>query len=166
MASRSQRGRLPRPPQVLPWSSVVIFSVSLPLKFAAHTPCFRSEAGSYGKDTRGMIRVHQFDKVEIVRFERPEDSFDALESLTGHAEEVLRRLDLHARQLQLSELLDRQSALERDNAEHNEENRHDERGSGECASAGSNAVAPANSPSFKRRYTASSWAWTASGSAS
>ncbi|MCE1184676.1 MAG: serine--tRNA ligase [Rhodocyclales bacterium] len=58
---------------------------SLPLKFVAHTPCFRSEAGSYGKDTRGMIRQHQFDKVELVRIEKPEAAWDALEALTGHA---------------------------------------------------------------------------------
>nr|VFJ50072.1 MAG: seryl-tRNA synthetase [Candidatus Kentron sp. DK] len=66
----------------------------IPLKFACHTPCFRSEAGSYGKDTRGMIRQHQFEKVELVRFTRPEDSYDALEALTGHAETVLQRLGL------------------------------------------------------------------------
>ena len=67
---------------------------TLPLKFAAHTPCFRSEAGSYGKDTRGMIRQHQFEKVELVHVVRPQDSYDALEELTGHAETVLRRLGL------------------------------------------------------------------------
>nr|VFJ46892.1 MAG: seryl-tRNA synthetase [Candidatus Kentron sp. DK] len=66
----------------------------IPLKFACHTPCFRSEAGSYGKDTRGMIRQHQFEKVELVQFTRPEDSYDALEALTGHAETVLQRLGL------------------------------------------------------------------------
>ena len=58
----------------------------LPLKFVAHTPCFRSEAGAAGKDTRGMIRNHQFDKVELVQIVRPEDSYAALEELTGHAE--------------------------------------------------------------------------------
>ncbi len=66
----------------------------LPLRFVAHTPCFRSEAGSYGKDTRGMIRQHQFDKVELVHVVRPPDSYDALETLTGHAETVLRKLEL------------------------------------------------------------------------
>jgi seryl-tRNA synthetase len=67
---------------------------SLPLKLVAHTPSFRSEAGSHGKDTRGMIRQHQFDKVELVQIVRPEDSYLALESLTRHAEEVLQRLRL------------------------------------------------------------------------
>jgi seryl-tRNA synthetase len=66
----------------------------LPLRFTAHSPCFRSEAGSYGKDTRGMIRQHQFDKVEIVQVVRPEQSTDAHEQLTGHAEEILKRLEL------------------------------------------------------------------------
>lgn len=66
----------------------------LPLKFVAHTPCFRSEAGSYGRDTRGMIRQHQFEKVELVQIVRPEASEAALESLTGHAEQVLQRLGL------------------------------------------------------------------------
>jgi seryl-tRNA synthetase len=66
----------------------------LPLKFVCHSPCFRSEAGSYGKDTRGMIRNHQFDKVELVQIARPERSYEQLEQLTGHAEEILKRLDL------------------------------------------------------------------------
>jgi seryl-tRNA synthetase len=66
----------------------------LPLKLVCHTPCFRSEAGSYGKDTRGMIRQHQFDKVELVQISHPEKSYDALEELTGHAENVLKRLGL------------------------------------------------------------------------
>ena len=66
----------------------------LPLKFVAHTPCFRSEAGSHGRDTRGMLRQHQFDKVELVHVVRPDDSYDALEELTAHAETVLRRLEL------------------------------------------------------------------------
>ncbi len=73
----------------------------LPLRFVAHTPCFRSEAGSYGKDTRGMIRQHQFDKVELVHIVRPEDSFDALEQLTGHAEAILKKLDLPFRTIVL-----------------------------------------------------------------
>ncbi|MCU0932978.1 MAG: serine--tRNA ligase [Thiobacillaceae bacterium] len=67
---------------------------NLPIKLVAHTPCFRSEAGSYGKDTRGMIRQHQFDKVEMVQFVKPEDSYAALEELTGHAEDILQRLGL------------------------------------------------------------------------
>ena len=67
---------------------------TLPRKYAAHTPCFRSEAGSYGKDTRGMIRQHQFEKVELVHIVRPEDSYAALEELTGHAEKVLQGLGL------------------------------------------------------------------------
>jgi len=67
---------------------------TLPRKYVAHTPCFRSEAGSYGKDTRGMIRQHQFEKVELVHMVRPEDSYAALEELTGHAEAVLQGLEL------------------------------------------------------------------------
>jgi seryl-tRNA synthetase len=67
---------------------------SLPVKLTAHTPCFRSEAGSYGKDTRGMIRQHQFDKVEMVQIVHPERSYAALEELTGHAETILQRLQL------------------------------------------------------------------------
>jgi seryl-tRNA synthetase len=73
----------------------------LPLKFVAHTPCFRSEAGAAGKDTRGMIRQHQFEKVELVHIVRPEDSYVALEELTGHAESVLRALGLPYRVLAL-----------------------------------------------------------------
>jgi seryl-tRNA synthetase len=67
---------------------------TLPRKYVAHTPCFRSEAGSYGKDTRGMIRQHQFEKVELVHMVRPEDSYAALDELTGHAEAVLQGLGL------------------------------------------------------------------------
>jgi seryl-tRNA synthetase len=74
---------------------------SLPLKFVAHTPCFRSEAGSYGRDTRGMIRQHQFDKVELVQMVKPEDSYAALESLTGHAETILQKLGLPYRKMAL-----------------------------------------------------------------
>ncbi|ANI28723.1 seryl-tRNA synthetase [Yersinia entomophaga] len=74
---------------------------SLPLKMTAHTPCFRSEAGSYGRDTRGLIRMHQFDKVEMVQITRPEDSMDALEELTGHAEKVLQLLGLPYRKMLL-----------------------------------------------------------------
>src|SRR5712691_12870279 len=67
---------------------------SLPLKFVCHSPCFRSEAGSYGKDTRGMIRNHQFDKVELVQIVHPQESYEQLEQLTTHAEEILKRLEL------------------------------------------------------------------------
>ncbi len=74
---------------------------SLPLRLTAHTPSFRSEAGSYGKDTRGMIRVHQFDKVELVQIAHPEKSYDALEELLEHAEAILRKLELPYRVLQL-----------------------------------------------------------------
>ena len=74
---------------------------ALPLKFVAHTPCFRSEAGSYGKDTRGMIRQHQFDKVELVQMVRPDQSWEALEELTGHAEAVLQKLELPYRKVAL-----------------------------------------------------------------
>ncbi len=73
----------------------------LPLKMTAHTPCFRSEAGSYGRDTRGLIRMHQFDKVELVQITKPEDSMDALEELTGHAEKVLQLLELPYRKVLL-----------------------------------------------------------------
>jgi seryl-tRNA synthetase len=73
----------------------VVDAADLPLKLVAHTPCFRSEAGSYGKDTRGLIRQHQFDKVELVQIVRPQDSYTALEELTGHAAKVLERLELH-----------------------------------------------------------------------
>ncbi|MFZ6040483.1 serine--tRNA ligase [Vibrio natriegens] len=73
----------------------------LPLKMTAHTPCFRSEAGSYGRDTRGLIRMHQFDKVELVQITKPEDSMDALEELTGHAEKVLQLLELPYRKVVL-----------------------------------------------------------------
>ena len=72
----------------------IIEADALPRRYVAHTPCFRSEAGSYGKDTRGMIRQHQFEKVELVQLVRPEDSYDALEQLTGHAETILQKLEL------------------------------------------------------------------------
>ncbi len=74
---------------------------TLPLKFVCHTPCFRSEAGSYGRDTRGMIRQHQFDKVELVQIVEPENSWEALEQLTGHAEAILQRLQLPYRKMAL-----------------------------------------------------------------
>ena len=73
----------------------------LPLKFVAHTPCFRSEAGSYGRDTRGMIRQHQFDKVELVQIVHPEKSYEALEGLLGHAETILQKLGLPYRVVKL-----------------------------------------------------------------
>ncbi len=73
----------------------------LPLRFVCHTPCFRSEAGSYGKDTRGMIRQHQFEKVELVHLVRPEDSWAAHEALTGHAEAILQKLGLPYRVVEL-----------------------------------------------------------------
>jgi len=69
----------------------------MPQRFVCHSPCFRSEAGSYGRDTRGMIRQHQFEKVELVQMVRPEDSWQALEALTGHAETILQKLGLHYR---------------------------------------------------------------------
>ena len=72
----------------------IVEASSLPRRWVAHTPCFRSEAGSYGKDTRGMIRQHQFEKVELVQAVRPQDSEQALEDLTGHAEAILQRLGL------------------------------------------------------------------------
>ncbi len=73
---------------------VILEEGDTPCKWVAHTPCFRSEAGAYGRDTRGMIRQHQFDKVELVQAVRPEDSFEALEELTGHAEAILKKLGL------------------------------------------------------------------------
>ncbi len=73
---------------------VIVEEAAMPRKWVAHTPCFRSEAGSYGKDTHGMIRQHQFEKVELVQAVRPQDSFQALEALTGHAETILQRLRL------------------------------------------------------------------------
>jgi len=80
---------------------VIVKEEDLPMKITAHTPCFRSEAGSYGRDTRGLIRMHQFDKVEMVQIVKPEDSKAALEELTGHAEEVLRLLELPYRKIVL-----------------------------------------------------------------
>ena len=73
----------------------------LPIKHVCHTPCFRSEAGSYGKDTRGMIRQHQFEKVELVQLVHPDDSWKALEELTGHAESILEKLNLPYRSVVL-----------------------------------------------------------------
>jgi seryl-tRNA synthetase len=79
----------------------VIEAARLPVSVTAYTPCFRSEAGSYGKDVRGIIRQHQFQKVELVKFCRPENSYDELEKLTGHAEAVLQQLGLHYRVMTL-----------------------------------------------------------------
>lgn len=79
----------------------ILANEELPLRYVAHTPCFRSEAGSYGKDTRGMIRQHQFEKVELVQIVRPDESESALESLTGHAETILQRLELPYRVMAL-----------------------------------------------------------------
>lgn len=83
------------------WRDEIADESQLPLQYAAHTPCFRSEAGSHGRDTRGLIRQHQFDKVELVWLVKPEDSMDALEKLTGHAEKVLQLLELPYRKVLL-----------------------------------------------------------------
>jgi seryl-tRNA synthetase len=80
----------------------ILDATQLPLKWAAYTPCFRSEAGSYGRDTRGVIRQHQFEKVELVKYALPENSYDELESLTRHAEAILQKLGLHYRVVTLS----------------------------------------------------------------
>ncbi|WP_028022773.1 serine--tRNA ligase [Enterovibrio calviensis] len=77
----------------------IVDEADLPIRMTAHTPCFRSEAGSYGRDTRGLIRMHQFDKVELVQIVKPEDSMAALEELTGHAEKVLQLLNLPYRKV-------------------------------------------------------------------
>jgi seryl-tRNA synthetase len=79
----------------------VLAEESLPIHYVSYTPCFRSEAGSYGKDTRGLIRQHQFNKVELVKFCKPENSYGELEELTGHAETILQRLDLPYRVVSL-----------------------------------------------------------------
>ena len=79
----------------------ILAADQLPLKFVCHTPCFRSEAGSYGRDTRGMIRQHQFDKVELVQIVHPEHSWQALEELCGHAETILQKLQLPYRKMAL-----------------------------------------------------------------
>ena len=79
----------------------IVAAEHLPLKFVAHTPCFRSEAGSYGRDVRGMIRQHQFDKVELVQIAKPDESMAALENLTSHAEKVLELLELPYRRVLL-----------------------------------------------------------------
>jgi seryl-tRNA synthetase len=80
----------------------ILDASQLPMKWAAYTPCFRSEAGSYGRDTRGVIRQHQFEKVELVKYSLPENSYEELESLTRHAEAILQKLGLHYRVVTLS----------------------------------------------------------------
>jgi seryl-tRNA synthetase len=84
------------------YAGEILAEESLPINITAYTPCFRSEAGSYGKDTRGLIRQHQFNKVELVKFSAPEDSYHQLEQLTSHAEEILKRLELPYRVVTLS----------------------------------------------------------------
>ena len=104
-ATRSEPGLYLIPTAEVPVTNIVrdeiVDAADLPLKRVAHTPCFRREAGSYGRDTRGMIRQHQFEKVELVQLVRPEDSWAALESLTGHAEQVLQNLQLPYRKVTL-----------------------------------------------------------------
>jgi seryl-tRNA synthetase len=104
-AVRSEQGFYLIPTAEVPVTNLardtIIEAARLPRKHVAHTPCFRSEAGSYGKDTRGMIRQHQFEKVELVQFVRPQDSYAALEELTGHAEKVLQLLGLPYRVMAL-----------------------------------------------------------------
>ena len=104
-AVRGEQGLFLIPTAEVPVTNLVreqiVPAESLPLRFVCHTPCFRSEAGSAGKDTRGMIRNHQFDKVELVHIVRPEDSYRALEELTAHAEQVLKRLELPFRTMAL-----------------------------------------------------------------
>jgi seryl-tRNA synthetase len=84
------------------FANEILDEENLPINCVAYTPCFRSEAGSYGKDTKGLIRQHQFNKVELVKFSKPQESYDRLEELTSHAEEILRRLELPYRVVTLS----------------------------------------------------------------
>ena len=104
-AVRGESGLYLIPTAEVPVTNLVRDSIlepgQLPLKYAAHTPCFRSEAGSYGKDTRGMLRQHQFEKVELVQIVKPQNSYAALEELTGHAEKVLQLLELPYRVVSL-----------------------------------------------------------------
>ncbi|HYM43611.1 MAG TPA: serine--tRNA ligase [Steroidobacteraceae bacterium] len=104
-AVRGEQGFFLIPTAEVPVTNLVreqiLAAEGLPLRFVAHTPCFRSEAGAAGKDTRGMIRNHQFDKVELVQIVRPADSYAALEELTGHAEQVLQRLGIPYRTVAL-----------------------------------------------------------------
>ena len=101
----NQKGFYLIPTAEVPVTNMVRDSIvpleQLPMKFVAHTPCFRSEAGSYGRDTRGMIRQHQFDKVELVQMVHPEESYAALEQLLGHAETILQKLGLPYRVVKL-----------------------------------------------------------------
>ncbi|MGH8146595.1 MAG: serine--tRNA ligase [Rhodanobacteraceae bacterium] len=100
-----QKGNYLIPTAEVPLTNLVCESIveadALPVKLTAHTPCFRAEAGSYGKDVKGMIRQHQFEKVELVQIVEPLESFEALEQLTGHAEKVLQNLELPYRKMQL-----------------------------------------------------------------
>ena len=104
-AVRSEQGLYLIPTAEVPVTNLardeILPAEAMPARFVSHTPCFRSEAGSYGKDTRGMIRQHQFEKVELVQMVAPDQSYQALETLTGHAEEVLRRLELPYRVMAL-----------------------------------------------------------------
>jgi seryl-tRNA synthetase len=104
-AVRGESGLYLIPTAEVPVTNLVRGSIleadALPLRYVAHTPCFRSEAGSYGKDTRGMFRQHQFEKVELVQIARPQDSYAALEELTSHAEKVLKLLELPYRVIAL-----------------------------------------------------------------
>ena len=104
-AIRSEQGLYLIPTAEVPVTNLardtILEGTKLPRKHVCHTPCFRSEAGSYGKDTRGMSRQHQFEKVELVQFVRPQDSYSALEELTGHAETVLQKLGLPYRVMAL-----------------------------------------------------------------
>jgi seryl-tRNA synthetase len=84
------------------YSDEILDAAQLPMRWAAYTPCFRSEAGSYGRDTRGVIRQHQFEKVELVKYSLPENSYEELESLTRDAETILQKLGLHYRVVVLS----------------------------------------------------------------
>jgi seryl-tRNA synthetase len=84
------------------YNDEILDAAQLPMRWAAYTPCFRSEAGSYGRDTRGVIRQHQFEKVELVKYSLPENSYEELESLTRNAETILQKLDLHYRVVTLS----------------------------------------------------------------
>ena len=79
------------------YKDAILEAEQLPIHYVCHTPCFRSEAGAYGKDTRGLMRQHQFEKVELVHIVKPEDSWDTLEKLVSHAEAVLQDLELHYR---------------------------------------------------------------------
>lgn len=103
--TKSEQGLYCIPTAEVPITNLVAGDIldanELPIKYVAQTPCFRSEAGSYGKDTRGMFRVHQFEKVEMVQLSLPQESYAALESMTGHAEKVLQRLGLPYRVMSL-----------------------------------------------------------------